>query len=191
MNDQTVRLRREIEDVMRRGRELAARVDDETFLRRPADRSWSAGECLEHLSSTAEEYSRRIRGALDGKMGQAGLPVLHGKRERMSIFGRIFLWVMEPPVKKRLPVPTRAFKPGAITTREALLARFDAQHASLIALLEESDRLDRKRIRVLDPVGKFTLPLFDTFAILAAHGRRHVWQAERAAGRMVRSVAGS
>ncbi len=186
MNERTERLRREFEDVMRRGRELAGRLDDATLMRRPADRSWSAAECLEHLSATAQEYARRIREELDG--GQAATPALH-RRERMGFFGWVFLKVMEPPVRKKLRVPARPFKPGAITTREALLARFEAQHQGLIALLEESDGRDRRRLRVLDPVGKFRLPILDTFCVLAAHGRRHLWQAERAV--MVRSDAAS
>ena len=174
MNRQTERLRREFEDVVRRGKALAAGFDDATLMRRPAERSWSRAECLEHLSATAEEYARRIRAALDRAGHTTPRP-----RERMSLFGWLFLRFMEPPVRKKLRVPNRVFKPGAVTTREALLARFEEQHATLIALLEESDTRDRRRLRVPDPVGKFTIPLYDTFAILAAHGRRHLWQAER------------
>lgn len=178
MNAQTERLRREFEDVVRRGRALAGGVDDATLMRRPAERSWSRAECLEHLSSTAEEYGRRIQAALDAQDRPQS-----GRRERLSVSGWLFLKFMEPPVRKRVRVPNRAFKPGAVTTREALLNRFEEQHARLIALLEESDGLDRRRLRVLAPVGKFSFPLFDTFAILASHGRRHLWQAERVGGR--------
>ncbi|HUP61946.1 MAG TPA: DinB family protein [Thermoanaerobaculia bacterium] len=176
MNEQTMRLRRELEDNVRRGKELAARVDDESLSRRPAERSWSVAECLEHLNVSAEEYIGRIRAGLDAAERRPPR-----RRERLSILGRIFVWFMEPPVRKRLPAP-RGFRPAkAPIAREVLLHRYDTLHAELIRLLEESDAFDRSRIKVPSPASdRMRLSVLDAFAILASHGRRHLWQAERA-----------
>lgn len=177
MNEQTERLRREFEEVVRRGKELAARVDDERLTRRPAERSWSVAECLEHLNVSAEQYIGRIRTALDA----AERKPARGK-ERLSLLGRIFVWFMEPPVRKRLPAP-RGFRPakGVPITRDVLMQRYDELHAHLLRLLEESESFDRARLKVASPASeRFRLSVLDVFAILASHARRHLWQAERA-----------
>ena len=176
MNEQTMRLRRELEDNVRRGKELAARVDDMQLSTRPAERSWSVAECLEHLNVSAEQYIGRIRTALDTAEKRPARA-----KERLSLFGRFFVWFMEPPVRKRLPAP-RGFRPAKKPiARDALLTRYDALHAELIRLLEESDAVDRTRIKVSSPASdRMKLSVLDAFAILASHGRRHLWQAERA-----------
>jgi hypothetical protein len=101
--------------------------------------------------------------------------------------GRVWLALVEPPVRIRLKVPAAALQPGEITTRDALLARFGETHATLIALLDESDAYDRMRLRVPSAFAKrITVTLYDAFVVLAAHGRRHLWQAGRAADGTIR-----
>jgi hypothetical protein len=176
MKAETARLRDEFAEVIRRGHELAARVDDAMLMRRPAPASWSVAENLEHLSATATTFGRRIRRRLDGAVAQhvAG-------EERRSIVGRVWLRLVEPPVRLRLKVPAASLQPGEIGSRDALLARFGETHQTLIALLDESDGYDRMRLRIPTPFARrITVTMLDSFAVLAAHGRRHLWQAERA-----------
>ena len=176
MKLETVRLGRELQDVIRGGNELAAQLDDASLMRRPSPASWSVAENLEHLSATAATFARRIRRRLDGATKQS-VPT----RENRSIPGRVWARLVEPPVRLRLKVPAAALQPGEIGSREQLLARFGETHAALIALLDESDAYDRMRLRVATPFAKrLTVNMVDTFAVLAAHGRRHLWQARRA-----------
>ncbi|HYC61786.1 MAG TPA: DinB family protein [Thermoanaerobaculia bacterium] len=176
MKSETLRLRGELEAVVRRGNELVAGLDDETLMRRPSPASWSVAEIVEHLSATAATFSRRIRRKLDVATVE-GTP----SKERPSLMGGMWRRLVEPPVRVRLKVPAAALQPGEIASRDALLARFAETHATLIALLDESDAYDRMRVRIATPFAKrLTVNLLDTFAVLAAHGRRHVWQAERA-----------
>lgn len=176
MKSETLRLRGELEAVVRRGNELVAQLDDETLMRRPSPSSWSVAEIVEHLSATAATFGRRIRRGLDGATLQQ-TPT----RERPSLMGDMWRRLVEPPVRVRLKVPAAALQPGEIVSRDALLARFAETHATLLALLDESDAYDRMRVRIPTPFAKrLTVNLLDTFAVLAAHGRRHVWQAERA-----------
>ncbi|HUH12918.1 MAG TPA: DinB family protein, partial [Longimicrobiales bacterium] len=61
------------------------------------------------------------------------------------------------------------------------LEEFEALHEEMIVRMNEASNLDRKRIRVRSPLNsKLRLSLGDWFAFLAVHGRRHLWQAERA-----------
>ena len=176
MKTETTRLHAEFDDVVQHGHALAARLDDVALMRRPAPASWSVAENLEHLSATAATFGRRIRRRLDAAtVAQTASP------EKPTIVGRIWLRLVEPPVRKRLKVPAAALQPGEIVSRDALLARFGETHATLIALLNESDAYDRMRLRIPTPFAKrITVTLLDSFVVLAAHGRRHLWQAERA-----------
>lgn len=176
MKRATLQLRGELEAVVRRGHEVVAGLDDEALMRRPSPASWSVAEIVEHLSATAATFSRRIRRKLDAATVQQT-----ESDERPSLIGGLWRRIVEPPVRVRLKVPAKALEPGEIISRDALLARFAETHATLIALLDESDAYDRMRVRVSTPFAKrITVNLLDTFAVLAAHGRRHVWQAERA-----------
>jgi hypothetical protein len=180
MKQHTERLRLEFADVVRNGNDLAARLDDAVLMRRPAPESWSVAENLEHLSATAETYGRRIRRKLDATDLTSSHAHAHAMEEPTFI-GRIWLSLVEPPVRFRLKVPAAALQPGAIESREILLTRFADTHAKLIALLEESDAHDRMKVRVPTAFAKrITVTLLDAFAVLTAHGRRHLWQAERA-----------
>lgn len=176
MKNETLRLRGELEAVVHRGNELVARLDDERLMRRPAPASWSVAENVEHLSATAATFARRIRRKLDASTVQQT-----ATHERPSIMGGIWRRLVEPPVRVKLKVPAAALQPGEIVSRDALLVRFDETHGALLALLDESDSYDRMRVRISTPFARrITVNLLDTFAVLAAHGRRHVWQAERA-----------
>jgi hypothetical protein len=176
LQTQTVRLRLEFEDSIGRGLELVARCDDDALRRRPAPDSWCAAECLEHLSMTMESYQRRIRKALDAEK-----PRPARQKEEMSFFGRIILAIFEPPVGRRFHTPT-SLTPGPWLDRAVLSRRFDQSHRGMIKLIEETDPIDRMRVKIPAPgTERIKVPLLDTFAILAAHDRRHLWQAERAA----------
>jgi len=177
MKLETVQLGRELEDVIRGGNELAAQLDDAALMRRPSSKSWSVAENLEHLSATAATFARRIRRRLDAATVQSVVT-----DEKRSIPGRVWLRLVEPPVRVRLKVPSAALQPGEIGSREELLARFSETHATLLALLGESDGYDRMLLRIATPFARrVTVNMVDTFAVLAAHGRRHLWQAKRAA----------
>jgi hypothetical protein len=175
MKRQTERLRLEFAEVVRSGNELVARLDDAVLMRRPAPALWSVAENVEHLSATAATFGRRIRRRLDATSVSEGQGA-----EKQTLVGRIWLSLVEPPVRLRLKVPAAALQPGAIESRQSLLVRFADTHATLIALLDESDAYDRMRVRVPTPFAKrLTVNLLDAFTVLTAHGRRHLWQAER------------
>lgn len=176
MTSETARLRAELEDVITRVRALVADVDDAALQRKPGPGAWSAAECIEHLSVATEKYVRRIARALESGERR---PPRDGARH--TLWGRFWLWLLAPPVKRRLPVPP-PLVPLSAPARQELLARFDASHGALMRLLEETDSVDRTRIKVASPASKYIhLSILDAFAILASHGRRHLVQAERAA----------
>jgi hypothetical protein len=88
----------------------------------------------------------------------------------------------EPPFRSRFTAAVE-FVPAAVPPRlDLLLGRFDTTHNHLMRLVEETDAIDRMRIRLVLPASDWMrLTLFDAFSIIAAHDRRHLWQAEQAA----------
>jgi len=181
MKPHTERLQKEFEDVVRQTDALVARLDDGALQRRPSESAWSVTECIDHLSATAEMFTRRIRRALDAATVRSADP-----REKLSFLGGLYVRFLEPPVRRlRVPIPTAKLAPSAILpSREELLRRFHQSHADLQALLLESDPFDRSKLRAATPASKrITVTLLDGFSALTAHARRHLWQAERTAAR--------
>ena len=177
MQLQTEKIRLEILDSISRVKDLVAVTSDAALQKRPAEGAWSAAECLEHLSLSVENYVRRIRRTLETAKTRPPR-----KTESFSLVGRLFLWRMEPPVRMKRRSPRSSRPETVLPTGKQLYARFDETHRALIALLEETDRFDRTALKMPSPLSKYLkISLLDAFALFAAHDRRHLWQAERAA----------
>jgi hypothetical protein len=163
-------------EVIRQVRELADR-GQAGFGQRPAEGSWSAAECIDHLNVTARLYLPALGQAIDTarEAGSVG-----DRRDGRTILGRIITWAMEPPPRLKMATfaelqPQQALEPGA------LVSDFSELHRGLIDQIHEARDLDRKRIKVRSLLdSRLRLSLDDWYAFLAAHGRRHIWQAEKA-----------
>jgi hypothetical protein len=167
----------QVRTLIRRARELTEGVSPDTFNRTPPGGGWSAAQCLDHLNETARIYLPIIADAMDTGSPAAGA----GPHEGRTLLGRVVVWSQEPPVRLRV----RTFE-GMLPSSEELdpdqvLEDFELLHEELIVRINESGALDRKGIRIRSAMNpRLKLSLGDWFAFLAAHGRRHVWQAERA-----------
>ena len=61
-----------------------------------------------------------------------------------------------------------------------VLDRYSKSNRRLLELLHEADGLDVSRAKMVSPLAKWLkLRIGAAFAILAAHERRHLWQAGR------------
>lgn len=174
-DDLPATLARELEGAAHRVRELAGA--GEAFGRRPRDGGWSAAECVDHLNATARVYLPALGEAIE----EARRNGLTGDRgDGRTIVGRIVVWMMEPPPRLKMKTfaevePSRSHDPGA------LAATFTDLHGRLAAQLDGARDLDRKRIKVRSLLdSRLRLSLDDWYAFLAAHARRHIWQAEQA-----------
>jgi len=155
---------------------LAAPLTDEQFAWRPAPDAWSVGECLDHLNATARVYlpvmdegiSEAIRRGLYG-----------GGPHRYNWIGRLFVYVMAPPVRLRVKA-ARPFLPAAGRRRHEVLAAFRAYQVQYVDRLRQANGLDLARARVSSPLAHWLrIPLGSSFALMIAHERRHVAQARR------------
>ena len=164
--------------LIHQARNLAAGLDRETFNRRPAENAWSVAECLEHLNVSARLYLPVLTDAIDGAKRKPG----RRRQPGLTLLGRLIVWGMEPPPRRLSKTKTfERLEPARDLDPEYVLDEFEALHEELIVRMNEAGDLDLKRVKVRSVLDRrLRLSLGDWFAFLAAHGRRHLWQAERA-----------
>jgi hypothetical protein len=162
-----------LDDSDRRAEALVRDLDEERFNWRPDERSWSVAQCLDHLNVANLAYLDPMRTALNRK----------GRVRRGAIqpgfFGRWFVATLEPPPKRRLPAPKKIV-PAARKGRDEVIGEWRRIQAEVKELLRAGAAQDLNGIRFVNPF--FSLIRFSVgtgFQVIAAHERRHLWQAER------------
>ncbi|MFW6192865.1 MAG: DinB family protein [Gemmatimonadota bacterium] len=181
--------------------ELAAGLTPEQLRWRPEPGRWSVGECLDHLVLTGEAYLEVLDEAIEEGRRRG---VRAEGPYRRSLVGRFLTWTLEPPPRLKVPAPEvirprasgadgsaggraagRPARAGASDEGDGPgpadpLPRFLALRARLGRRLEAADGLDLGRIRVTSPFIAFArFDLGSAFRMVAAHERRHLWQAGR------------
>jgi hypothetical protein len=91
--------------------------------------------------------------------------------------GSLYVRAIEPPVRIRVPAPKR-YRPRQAPPSDDVVPRLLALQDELAARARASDGLDVGAIRMSSPISRrFKMSLGQWFAFLAAHERRHLWQA--------------
>ena len=155
---------------------LVAPLTDDQFTWQPAPNAWSVGQCIDHLNTAARLYLPR----LDDGVADAIRQGLYGEGPfKYWWIARLFVATLEPPVRLRVKTPA-AFQPPPGRRRHDILAAFRAYQVQYVDRLRQANGLDLARARVGSPVSKWiVMPLGSGFAAMAAHERRHLWQARR------------
>jgi hypothetical protein len=168
---------KELNQATARAWALVSSTDGRLFTVRPSPGSWSAAECISHLSISSESFLEPLRKAIDEARGKG----LTAKRPlKMDLLGRILKWFLEPPIRKR--VKTAApFVPKSVRAKAEAFGEFAGLQAKLGDLLHEARDLDLNRMKIVSPFDKrIRYNVYSAFNILVAHERRHLWQAEQA-----------
>jgi hypothetical protein len=171
-------LRRQFEGISADADALVAPMRDDQFDWRPAPNAWSIAQCFDHLNATARAYLP----TLDEGIADAIRRGLYADGPfRYGWPGRISVWLMEPPPRIRMTAP-QTFSPASGRPRHDVMAALRAYQVQFIDRLRQSNGLDLARARVSSPASKWLrFPLGSGFALMAAHERRHLWQARRIA----------
>jgi hypothetical protein len=159
-------------------RKLAAALDEAQGVWRAETGSWSVAACLEHLSRTNRVY-------LDAMSGSAILARERGRVSRgriaPGIIGRWFVRTMEPPVKRhfRTKAPHIVEPSGTHSLADALTS-FTTSQEEVRKFLDACADIDLAGVRFPNPFVKgIRFSLATGLHIIAAHERRHMWQAWR------------
>jgi hypothetical protein len=156
----------------KRAEAVVSKAGEQRLAVRPKPDSWSAAECLAHLTVSTEMFLPVWRAAF------AGGPQGNGPY-KMDVIGKILHWVLQPPPRLRVKAPAN-FQP--VDTREAL-AKFLASQEQLLTLVSGSAGLALDRIKVASPAdSRVRYNVWSSLRVAEAHQRRHLWQAERALG---------
>jgi hypothetical protein len=155
---------------------LVAPLTEEQFTWHPAPGSWSVAECIEHLNVTARLYLPR----LDEGIAEAMRRGLYGEGPfAHDLVGRFFVGTAEPPARFRIKAPA-SFQPGPQRSRSEIMAAFRAYQVQFVDRLRQASGLDLRRAKVYSPISTWIrMSLNSGFALMAAHERRHLWQAQR------------
>jgi len=171
------RILHDIDQADRAGVVLADSCTDEEFYWRPlGGAGWSIAQCLDHLGTINGIYGNAIQKGVEAARARGS--TRRGPAQP-GFFGGKFVQSMEPPVKRRLRAP-RQSKPMLMKERRAILDAYRGGHDLIRGLIADAAHIDVNRARFPNPF----LPLVrfsiaTGLFVIAAHDRRHLWQAEQ------------
>ena len=164
--------------VERDARALIAGVSESQGRWQPAPGSWSVAECLDHLATANRVYLRAMepvseRALADGRVRRGPA--------RPGLLGGWFARSLEPPARPLLRTKApRAIRPRVAPALADAAAQFFASHQEVRAYLRRYGGIDLTGVTFPNPfIRGVRFSLATGLHVLAAHERRHVWQAWR------------
>jgi hypothetical protein len=171
-------LARQLTSCSSRIRTLFEAGPEERLTHRPRSDAWSAAQCVVHLSLTATAFVPVLQEAVE-TLRTSGLR--RATASRMDWMGRVLRWFLEPPPRFR----TRTASPFQVPETGPLpevLETFLREQQRIEQALRSAVGLDVRACRIVSPFDRrVRYNVLSAFCVLAAHERRHVWQAEQAA----------
>jgi len=138
---------------------------------RPDPLHWSIAECLDHLNVTLGLYLPKIEQAVESG-------ARNGWNGRLETREAEVLKRIEPPVESRVEAPP-ATNPSTAVDPDDLVEGFYLTRDHYAEAVRRAGYLDLANILIVEPVYPLIRTLGGTLGFLAAHDRRHMWQAER------------
>lgn len=176
LNEQLAEINGQLAKAAQRAHALVGDLRTYQLNLRPEPERWSIAECLVHLILFSEAFLPVIEAACERARGNS---LLGQGPFKVDLIGRVLKLTLEPPARIRLET-TDPFKPIVVEPLDDILPRFLARQANLCFAIEQADGLDLNRIKVTSPVSsRIRYNLFSCFVLIAAHQRRHLWQAEQ------------
>jgi hypothetical protein len=169
--------RAQVERNQEHARRLVEGLDDEAFRWRPEPRRWSMAECFEHMDVSLGLYLPAIDGAVERAKAQSWR--CSPTPPRPGFLAKWFVGLLEPPPKRRFRA-FGPFVPQQVRPLADALPRFLRSRDELLQRLRDAEGLDLQRAKLRSPaVPLLRFSLAETFAIVIAHDRRHLWQAQQ------------
>jgi hypothetical protein len=156
--------------------ELAARYNLNQLTWQPgAGERWSILECLDHLAISTGIYLD----AMDISIGNARPGPEAGIFHTAGLPSTRFVNDLEPPVTRKLIRAPAKIRPRPTLHPEDILPQYLKAMERLTTAVTSSINKDLNAVRFRNPViPLLRLTVASGFLISAAHGRRHMWQAE-------------
>ncbi|MCI0339492.1 MAG: DinB family protein [Acidobacteria bacterium] len=170
---------RQVEAIKQDASDLMIGVTAAKFNWRPDPNRWSIAECLEHLNIIARLYFPIINQAITaarmrGWMSQG--PFRYGL---LGKIGKIYVRSTEPPPKMKFNSPKR-FIPQHDRSILEVWPGFMVFQDRLHELISWANGVDLARVKIQIPATSLIkLSLGQCLGLVAAHERRHLWQARQ------------
>ena len=167
---------RQFETAKEEARQLVSGLSGRAFNWRPSPGQWSISECLLHLTAAGKGYLN----AMDQSIEQGHARGLTGAGPfRHGLLARWVIRMTEPPVGRKFQAP-RQILPLPDQPVTAVLPTFLHLQDELIQRLQQANGLDLGRVKVTSPwKSMLRFSLAASFELVAAHQRRHLWQARQ------------
>jgi hypothetical protein len=132
--------------------------------------SWSAVECLDHLTQTTRAFLPAISDAI------ARAPKLKtNRRLRTGILPSLFIRNLNPPYRIRFKVLPQLAPQNADS--DTAWAGFVQSQSELLAILNSTAGLAIDKVSIKSPVyARIRYNIYGAFRMLTAHQNRHLWQ---------------
>jgi len=169
-------LEKQFTDICARFQDLVASAGEE-MCAKPAPGSWSAAECIQHLSLSADAYFpvwQQVIAAAGPRKKEVNAPY------SVDFWGRFLCWILEPParIRSKTPAPYQPIECGKI---DEVLNRFLERQERIVAALRRCRERAIDEVKMASPIdSRIRYSIWSSFVVTAAHERRHLWQAERA-----------
>jgi hypothetical protein len=157
-------------------RALVDGCDETTGTWRPAPGSWSIAECLDHLATSNRVYLAAMRPSAERARERGRLrrgPAVPG------LLGGWFVRSLEPPARRGLRTRApRTIQPRSSPALADAAQQFFASHHEVERFLAGFADLDLAGVGFPNPFLRgVRFSLATGIHVLAAHERRHLWQA--------------
>jgi len=163
----------QIENIKEDAQELTAILNDAQFNWRPSPKQWSISECLAHLNVVNSKDLPVISAEIE-RGRKAGITA--PGPFRYGAFSKWFVRFMDAPPKFKVRAP-KIYLPPAGHQKDEVIPEFLRIHSEILDVLVKANGLDLARLKVPSPAGPFQFGLGQRLALIAAHDRRHLWQA--------------
>ncbi len=142
---------------------------------KPGEKSWSVGQCLEHIIKANEEFYPEFEKLSSGTRKNS---FLESYSPLSGFFGRFLIKAVSEDSKKAKAPSKRIVPPSEISPD--IVGRFASHIDEVNEKVESCAGVDRQKTIVTSPfLAVFTYKLDDAFTVLVEHTRRHVRQAKR------------
>ena len=141
-------------------------------------KSWSVAQCLDHLVIMNASYLKALQAGVENNRDQLEprkVPI-----KPSGWFARWFIGFEEPPPKLKLRSLKKITPPSQLTS--SILGDFQAVQNQLVEFVRQWGDTDLGDLKVKDPLFPMHLTADTELLIVAAHNRRHLWQAEQVKG---------
>lgn len=170
-------LENQFSDIATRFQALIQSSGEDLCCAAPAPGSWSAAQCLQHLNVSSDAYFpvwQQVIATAGPRKAELNAPY------KVDFWGRLLSWILEPPARVRSRTPVH-FEPADQADLAQTLDGFLDRQQRIVAALHRCRGRAIDQVRIASPADpRVRYSIWSSFVIVAAHQRRHLWQAERA-----------